>query len=78
MSLEMHGLILVWTKVKSGVWSGQGAGMTYTISQARGPGFYVTRDIRRSPFAMTRSLSLAKTMAEEDATDQAQKRKKSG
>jgi hypothetical protein len=60
------------------MWSGQEGGMVYNIAQSRGPKFYVTRDIQRSPFAMTRSLSLAKTMAQEDAAEHAKKRKKSG
>jgi hypothetical protein len=71
-------LSLVWTKVRAGMWSGQDAGMMYTIMQSRGPTFYVTRDIKRSPFAMTRSLALAKTMAQQDATEHANKREKSG
>jgi hypothetical protein len=39
------------------MWSGRDGEMMYTIAQTRGPRFYVTRDIKRSPFAMTRSLT---------------------
>ncbi len=58
------------------MWSGQDDGMLYIITQSSGPTFYVTRDIKRSPFAMTRSLALAKTMAQEDATEHVMKRKR--
>jgi hypothetical protein len=54
----------------------QDDGMMYTLTQSRGPTFYVTRDIKRSPFAMTRSLALAKKMAQEEAAEHATRRKK--
>ena len=60
---------LKWERVRAGMWSGRDGEMMYTIAQTRGPRFYVTRDIKRSPFAMTRSLSLAKTMAQQDADE---------
>jgi hypothetical protein len=64
-----NSLSLEWKKVRAGLWSGRDGEMMYTIAQTRGSRFYVTRDIKRSPFAMTRSLSLAKTMAQQNADE---------
>ena len=58
------------------MWSGLHSGLIYTIRQSGGAKFYITRAIERSHFASTRSLALAKVMAQDDATEHAKKRKK--
>jgi hypothetical protein len=69
-------LKLEWTKVRAAMWSGRDGEMMYTIRQSGGATFHITRAIERSPFATTRSLALAKVMAQDDATEHAKKRKK--
>ena len=55
------------------MWSGRDSGVMYTIRQSGGAKFYVTRAIDRSYFASTRSLALAKVMAQDDAAEHVKK-----
>src|SRR3981081_862018 len=57
------------------MWSGRDSGVMYTIRQSGGAKFYVTRAIDRSYFASTRSLALAKVMAQDDAAEHVKKQK---
>jgi hypothetical protein len=68
---------LEWKKVRAAMWSGRDNGIMYTIKQRGDATFYVTRGIERSHFGSTRSLALAKNMAQDDATGHTKKRKKS-
>jgi hypothetical protein len=62
---------LAWKKVRSGEWIGREGDLTYMIQQSSGARFYVIRANERIPFATLRSLTLAKAMAEEDASERA-------
>jgi hypothetical protein len=73
---------LEWKKVRAAMWSGRDNGirdngMMYTIKQRGDATFYVTRGIERSHFGSTRSLALAKNMAQDDAAGHTKRRKKS-
>ena len=68
---------LEWKKVRAAMWSGRDNGTMYTVKQRGDATFYVTRGIERSHFGSTRSLALAKNMAQDDATGRTKKRKKS-
>ena len=76
-TMQGASLGLEWKKVRAAMWSGRDNGMMYTIRQRGDATFYVTRGIERSHFGSTRSLALAKNMAQGDATGRTRKRKKS-
>lgn len=59
------------------MWSGRDNGMMYTVKQRGDATFYVTRGIERSHFGSTRSLALAKNVAQLDASGHSRQRKKS-
>jgi hypothetical protein len=60
---------LLWKRVRSSEWTGRDGELNYTIRQGNGARFKVIRALEPSPFAILRSLALAKAMAEEDASD---------
>ena len=75
-TMQGASLGLEWKKVRAAC-GRRDNGMMYTIKQRGDATFYVTRGIERSHFGSTRSLALAKNMAQGDATGRTRKRKKS-